>query len=497
MTDRTASAAKATRSIRGFMWLWISAALCLFALVEGWMAYEREVRQMQEAHDRALARVASGYLRSLRNQEAEAARIPSSVFREELGVDEPPALRFNVVDAGGRLVYGDAALGAGRGLDATARTSQAVFYEARLEGEGWRVVALRDQVVLNERAQPVVVQVAESHAVRAELELQLLLRRLALQTVRLLATLALVGLFVVLGLRPLEALRHELRQRKPQDLAPITGGREAELAPIVDAMNALLREQRESLDQQRRFLADASHQLRTPLAVLRTQVQGMLLKQTETHDTLPKMLRTIDRASGLTDQLLSLVKVEQLVRRGEWYDVDLHQVAQDMALEFSPLIGGKRLDFSLQATPVILCTDGWLLGELIKNLLSNAIHHSERGGALGIVVRRLKSDVELVVWDHGGGVEEDMMARLFEPFNASKGGTGIGLGLSICRQIAEAMGATVDIFNRIEGGHIVGVDAVVRLPGSLIKAPAPATQSDGAGQARADAAGASLGAAHG
>jgi two-component system sensor histidine kinase TctE len=77
-------------------------------------------------------------------------------------------------------------------------------------------------------------------------------------------------------------------------------------------------------------------------------------------------------------------------------------------------------------------------------------------------VRELRNGTELIVWDHGGGVEAEVMDRLFEPFNASKGGTGIGLGLSICRQIADAMGASIDLFNRVEAGRIIGVDAVIR-----------------------------------
>jgi signal transduction histidine kinase len=450
------------RSIRRFMGLWISLALGLVALADGWLTHRDAVHELHEAHDRALVRVAAGYLRALRHRDADMTRIPPAVFREELGGDDPPALLFNIVAADGTLLAGDASLPPLSGLAITAGSAQAAFYDVALGGKPWRVAAVRDDLLLQARAQPVVVQIAEPQAARTGAELTLLLRQTARQTARLVLALGVVWLFIHFGLHPLDALRRELDRRGARELTPVAPSAAAELAPIVSALNGLLQAQQESIDQQRKFLADASHQLRTPLAVLRTQVQGMLLKQTQASDTLPKMLRTIDRASGLTDQLLSMAKVDQLVRRGDWREVDLKSVAQEVAVEFSPLIARKRLDFSLQASTVMLLTDSWLLGELVKNLLSNAIHHSTKGAALGMVVRHFRDEVELIVWDHGGGVEEDVMARLFEPFNAAKGGTGIGLGLSICRQIAEAMGATVDLFNRIEAGQIVGVDAVVR-----------------------------------
>jgi signal transduction histidine kinase len=461
------SALGPSRSMRRFMGLWISGLLCLFALTDGWIAHERAVKNLLDTRDRALARIASGYLRSLRNQDADTSKIPPAVFREELGVAETPRLRFSVTDEHGELLGGDPQLQSKKAIAATEGIVQAAFYDDVHHDEAWRVAVVRDYLLSRTQAQPVIVQIAEPQSARVQAKRDLLLQLLSRQAAQLALVLSLVWLFIRLGLRPLDELRRELKQRRPQDRTLLESNRSEELAPVVGALNEQLRSQQESIDQQRKFLADASHQLRTPLAVLRTQVQGMLFKQTEAPDALPKMLRTIDRATGLTNQLLSMAKVEQLVKRGDWCEVNLKQVAQDVALEFAPLIARKRLDFSLQANPVMLMTDAWLLGELVKNLVSNAIHHSKKGAALGIVIRHLKNEVELIVWDHGGGVEEGVLARLFEPFNAAKGGTGIGLGLSICRQIAESMNATVDLFNRIEGGEIIGVDAVVRWPVAL------------------------------
>jgi len=293
---------------------------------------------------------------------------------------------------------------------------------------------------------------------------ELLLAIAAGKSVRLAIVLALTWIVIWFGLEPLQALQRELQGRRPDDLSLVSQQRPEELVPLVRTLNELLAAQRESVEHQKKFLADASHQLRTPIAVLRTMVQGAMHGQTTPEDTLPKMLSIIDRATGLTNQLLSLAKAEQLARRRDWAPVQLDVVARDVAMELAPLIAKKRLDFSLQAVPVTLMADPWMLAELLKNLASNAIHHSPKRGALGIVIRQLRQEVELIVWDHGGGVDEEVLGRLFEPFNVAKTGTGIGLGLSICRQIAEALNASVDLFNRIEAGEVIGVDAVVRWP---------------------------------
>jgi two-component system sensor histidine kinase TctE len=458
------------RSIRGFMTVAIALLLALLAITDGALAYHQAVRQLGDGRDRALGRIAAGYLRSLRAFDADPSKIPLSVFREEVGdggAAELPKLRYRVSDERGHTLGGDATLPLAPASVGSHGPAMPDVYDLQHGPERLRVAAVRDDLLVRAEARSVIVQVAEPIAVREAAERELLLQTVMRQAVRLAIMLALVWLVIRLGLRPLDQLAHELRQRRTQDLSLVTRHRPEELMPMVSALNELLQAQQDSIDQQRKFLTDASHQLRTPIAVLRTQVQGLMQGQTEAADTLPLMLGTIERATGLTNQLLSMAKTEQLVRRGNWHDVPLEQVARDVAVEFAPLIARKRLDFSLQALPITLRTDAWLLGELVKNLLSNAIHHSRKGGALGIVVRQLKHEVEMVVWDHGGGVDEDVLGRLFVPFNVARGGTGIGLGLSICRQIAESMNASVDLFNRIEAGLVIGVDAVVRWPRPL------------------------------
>ena len=171
------------------------------------------------------------------------------------------------------------------------------------------------------------------------------------------------------------------------------------------------------------------------------------------------MLHTVDRATGMANQLLSLSKLEQIKRAGELKPIDLRAVARDAVMELAPLIAAKRLEFALEGEALWAPADALMLGELLRNLLANAIHHAPPAGHLGILLRAYASTTELVVWDEGPGLDDALRPRLFQAFTAAKG--GVGLGLSICRQIAEAMGATMALYNRVESGRVIGVDAVV------------------------------------
>lgn len=233
----------------------------------------------------------------------------------------------------------------------------------------------------------------------------------------------------------------------------------SELAPAVTHFRELQQSQSRWIEEQRRFLADASHQLRTPMAVLRTQLQSAIHGDVMATDALHQMLHTVDRASGLANQLLSLTKVEQLKRVGQLPRVQLHAMARGAVMELAPLIAAKRLDFALEGPELSAPGDEALLGELMRNLLANAIHHTPAHGRMGVLLRDATGRVEVLVWDEGPGVDDGVRQRLFQPFSAAKG--GVGLGLSICRQIADAMGAEVNLYNRMEDGKVIGVDAVV------------------------------------
>jgi two-component system sensor histidine kinase TctE len=242
-----------------------------------------------------------------------------------------------------------------------------------------------------------------------------------------------------------------------------------EVQASLHTLNAWIERRRQASVRQQRLLGDASHQLRTPLAVLRTVLQGTPAPELGTRRD--ELLRTVDRATEVVNEMLARMKLDQ--RRAALApaaELRLDSAAREAALEFAPLIGARRLNFELQAEPLTVRADAWMLGELVRNLLANAIRHSPPEGALGIVVRLTHEGPELIVWDGGPGLRDGPRERLFEPF-AAAAANGIGLGLSICRELAQAMGAHVELYNRTDGHQVVGVDAVVRWPAAAASSP--------------------------
>ena len=331
------------------------------------------------------------------------------------------------------------------------------LYVGHVEGTLVRGAAALRQVVRDGGTLPAVVQVAAPWRERLPSWHELVVGSPLRWVYGLAVVMSLVvwsGVAVALRwLGQVDGLLHE----GPGDAVRYDGP--SELGPTVHRVQELHASQRRWVEEQRRFLADASHQLRTPMSVLRTQLQSAIAGDVPASEVLPQMLHTVDRAAGLANQLLSLTKLEQLKRSGELQPVSLHASARDAVMELSPLVAAKRLDFGLDGPVLHAPGDPVMLGELLRNLLANAIHHTPPAGRLGILLRDSVGRTELVVWDEGPGIDDDVRPRLFQPFSATKG--GVGLGLSICRQIAEAMGASVNLYNRIDNGRVIGVDAVV------------------------------------
>ena len=211
-------------------------------------------------------------------------------------------------------------------------------------------------------------------------------------------------------------------------------------------------------------MRDTAHQLRTPLAVLKTQVQSALHGDLEPRQALLEINDTVDRATVLANQMLALAKVEQLRQQPAASSVDMADVVRSMALELSPLIAEKDLDFEIATVPAPVQAHEWMLRELTRNLLHNAIRHSPAGGPLTVHVAKDPGWVTLTLADSGPGIPAELRNRLFQPFSAGNARTGSGLGLAICHEIVSALGGAISLENRVAHGHIEGLDTTVRLP---------------------------------
>jgi two-component system sensor histidine kinase TctE len=256
-----------------------------------------------------------------------------------------------------------------------------------------------------------------------------------------------------------------MQARQEGDLTPLAAAdAPRELLPLVDATNEVMSRLAHLLENQKRFVRDTSHQLRTPLAVLKAQVQSALRGDVEPRQALLEINETVERATVLANQMLSLAKVEQLRQQTDADVTDFSDAVRTVALELAPLVADKDIDFDIETRPAAVRAHEWMLHELARNLLHNAIKHAPAGGTLSVRVLTDGNTAALVVSDSGPGVSAELQARLFQPFSAGDVRNGSGLGLAICQEIVRALGGTIGLENREKDHRTAGLDATVRLP---------------------------------
>ena len=329
-----------------------------------------------------------------------------------------------------------------------------------------RVAVLLQPVVSPTGRGMAVVQVAETLELRRTLARQILVDTIWRQAL-LVAVIALVAVVVVQrGMRPVRRLSGELQARTEGDLTPISApDAPRELLPLVDATNQVMTRLAHLLDNQKRFVRDTAHQLRTPLAVLKTQVQSALHGDLEPRQALLEINDTVDRATVLANQMLALAKVEQLRQQPDAGRIDLAEVVRSMALELSPLIAEKDLDFEIATVPAPVQAHEWMLRELTRNLLHNAIRHTPgRRPAVGAAGqgRQLGGpDPRRQRAGHPRRAAHPAVPAVFR--RATRAPAPAWAWRSATRSW-RALGGTISLENRVAHGHIEGLDTTVRLP---------------------------------
>lgn len=265
--------------------------------------------------------------------------------------------------------------------------------------------------------------------------------------------LAVVGWLAVRnGLAPLRHLSEVLAHRQPQALEPVVlKDLPAEMDPVVQSLNALFERIQTMLASERRFTADAAHELRTPIAAIRTQAQvalGAGTDDAQRNRALNFTLAGCDRATHLVEQLLTLSRLESSSAAAPGGLVDLSAVAQRVAADLALTALGREQDLELDAPAhALIAADEMLTSVLVRNLLDNALRYSPNAARVYLSVTRDDQHVSLKVEDSGPGMSDTDMARLGERFYRVLGTeqTGSGLGWSIVRRIAGVYAAQVDV----------------------------------------------------
>ncbi|MCH7342187.1 sensor histidine kinase [Pelomonas sp. CA6] len=459
-------------SMRSRLLLGILLPVGLLVAANAYRLYHDALLAIDTAYDRTL--LASAKTIGERLQVAGApdavhlvADVPYSAL-EAFEADNRSRMYYRVNGFDGRLVSGFADLPVWRGRlpDRSSYAALVHFYDERYRGAPVRVAVLLQPVTGQAGMGLATIQVAETLELRSTLARQVLLATLWRQAVLLGVIGIVVWLVVQLATRPVRELSRNIAARDADDVAPIEPppGTPVELAPLIAAINEAWNRQAGLLSHQKRFVRDCSHQLRTPLAVLKAQVQSAQRGDVPPAQALAEIGQTVDGATLLTNQMLALAKVEQLRQQRDPPVLDLAQTVRDVALDLAPLIADAGLDFELSTQPAPVCGHAWALRELVRNLLHNALKHSPPGGRLDLGLERQADRVVLRVSDSGPGIPDSLRPRLMQPFTSHGQSGGAGLGLAICREIVDSLGGRLELNNRVEGGRVRGLDAVLTLP---------------------------------
>ena len=431
---------------------WLLGPLVLLFLVGGAAGYVIAHRLANDVYNRLLLETAdelSLHVAAAANGGFVLDLTPAA--RRLLLSDARDELFYRISATDGRFVAGNAALPA----PAAGGGKTPDFHQGTVAGKPVWIVAVR---IARPAAPELLLQVAETIAKRGALVRNIVLSIVLPQFLLILVAGFLVRVGIAQGLSPLWRLREAVANRSHLDLSPI--GEEdvpGEVRPLLRAVNALMRRLNEVLGFQTRFIADAAHQLRTPVAGLKTTIE---LAQRETDPaalahSLDQARVSVERLSRLVSQLLSLARHEPgSVRDPHFDDVDLNKLIFDTTMEWVPEAYKKDIDLGFEGpqSPVLIGGDKVQLTELANNLIDNAVRYTRNAGR--VTVRIVAGPPPAFsVSDDGPRIPPAERERIFERFHRLLGtpAEGTGLGLAIVREIAETHGARVDLSDDADG----------------------------------------------
>ena len=453
-------------SLRRLLLLLLVPGLLLVGAAEVWLTWRTAVDAANAAYDRSL-------FGAIKSMDANVSTASGG-----LGVELPyRLLEFFELTANGHVYYrvatenglvdiGNANLPLPSGH---LVTGQPQFTDARYFDEPVRVGSyarlLDPQLPGQAHDQRLIIQVAETLESRQAFTRTLVLQSVARDVLLMLVATGLMAAAVGWALRPLARLRREVQQRAVQDLTPISPkGIPADVQPLVDAINFHVERSRQDAQARQRFVDDASHQLRTPLTTLATQV-GFALRETDTqlqNEALVAIKAQLEETVRQTNQMLALARVDSVQIDLELLNVT--ELAERVTRQWwsDAHASGIDLGFEPQADALMLRGHAALLKEALSNLLHNAIRYTPPGGQVTVNVRRDEQQGLIVVTDTGPGMPPDELAcagdRFFRGSQVKQPGSG--LGLSIVRSIVQRLGGELRIANDPQAHGLVVVMAL-------------------------------------
>lgn len=442
-------------SIRLRLLKWLVLPILVFNLLAASLTYLLAWTPAQLAFDQGLLDAATGMAARLREEDGRLRVDAPAAAERLLGAGAPDASWFVVRLRGGEVIAGD--------QDFPRLGTAGTVRDASLHGQPVRAAT----VMVPSAQGPVEVGVARTLVQRQQVRSAMLRALVLLEVLFSLALVGLVWFSVGNGLAPLARLRARLDARGSGDLAPLDdAGMPRELAPLVSAFNALLERIAAGSRAQDDFRANVAHQLRTPLAGLRLQLEWIGSRHRDDPETgkiVALLLAANERMIRQANQLLSLERAgPDRLARTRLAPLDLADIVAEAVQPFVEQAARKDIDLGFDLAPGLVAGDRHMLRDLVDNLVDNALRYTPDGGRVTVEVRATEEDVLFAVEDSGPGIPPEKRAQVFQRFvRLDQHSSGSGLGLAIVRDIAALHGAQVALDSG-PGGQ--GARFTVRFP---------------------------------
>lgn len=430
---------KKNRSLKTELLFRLVIPLIFFVLIDAVLSYFVTLHYVDEAYDRWLLDSAKSLVQEIKVQNGKTVVELPPVALEIFKWDDFDKTYFKIISAEQGLLAGDAFVP--EPVDPEADWSRPVYFNDKMRDETVRVVSML--IVFDENSDKIAVHVAETLNKRRGMMRDILLADLIPQ----LALVLFTGIYLLTGikrgLQPLHVLADDVTKRTSRDLGAIPEAHVfLEVRMLTDTINGLLEQLTSAIATQQRFISNAAHQLRTPLAGLKLQVERALREQdlSAMKPALMQIQGCADRMSHLTTQLLVLARSEPVGGGYELRPVDLSELVRKTCIDFVPKALQRNMDLSFEGSkkPLIIQGDEILLHELLANLLDNAVAYGYDHGNIVVKLHRAPAPC-LTVIDDGPGIDDAEMDRVCERFYRIPGspGDGCGLGLAIVKEIVD------------------------------------------------------------
>lgn len=444
-------------SIRFTLLKWLIAPLLVINLLGAGLTYGLAWIPAQTAFDQSLADAAWALIPQIKEFRGSLLVDLPEAAEQVLRVDHFDSVFLVVRTADGKTLVGDKDFPP---LLPSEQVDTLEAYDGTMRGERIRITAIRTMIGNTE----VLIGAAETLRKREHIRNLIIVALIALELLLTAVLVGIVWIAVTKGMLPLKKMQADLNQRAHNDLSLIdNGGEPVELKPVTSALNGLLDKVHKSTQSQKDFLAEVTHQLRTPLAGMKLQLEWLQPKLTgepEMNRSAQLMISSTQRMIRQTNQLLALARAEpSRFEKGQLEPMALNKLIAASMQPFVDESGKKKIDLGFELQRTVVNGDAFLLADLIDNLIDNAIRYSPAGSSVTV---RCVSNVDggcFSVEDSGPGIPEQERELIFSRFyRRSRQSTGTGLGLAIVRDVANDHGATVMVRSGAEGkGSIFSV----------------------------------------